>query len=363
MNTFYMKKLQEELKNSGFSAILISPGEELNFLLDFEPLFCERFQGLFVKADGTCFYICNLLYAEEFKQALPPEIPIYSWFDGDVMTEVVAKVLKEQGLLGTVIGVNSTAQAFNVLEIMEHVDVVFKNGKPLLERMRRNKTAEELKALRESSKVVDQVFEEVLRMIRPGVTEKEIGDFLLQRMTELGGKCAECIVGAGANASYPHYNDDKGVVREHDVVLMDFGCTVGGMYSDMTRTVFVGEPTEQEREIYELVRRANEGAEKLVREGAFVPDIDQRARDILDEKGYAWSLVNRLGHGVGYTIHEAPDIKRSNPMHLEKGMAFTIEPGIYLPGTFGVRVEDVVIINENGEREILNHATKDLIVL
>ena len=268
MNTFYMKKLQEELKNSGFSAILISPGEELDFLLDFEPLFCERFQGLFVKADGTCFYICNLLYAEEFKQALPPEIPIYSWFDGDVMTEVVAKVLKEQGLLGTVIGVNSTAQAFNVLEIMEH-----------------------------------------------------------------------------------------------DVVLMDFGCTVGGMYSDMTRTVFVGEPTEQEREIYELVRRANEGAEELVREGAFVPDIDQRARDILDEKGYAWSLVNRLGHGVGYTIHEAPDIKRSNPMHLEKGMAFTIEPGIYLPGTFGVRVEDVVIINENGEREILNHATKDLIVL
>lgn len=247
MNAYYLKKLQEELKNSGFSAILISSGEELKFLLGFEPLFCERFQGLFVKADGSCFYVCNLLYEEEFKQAL-----------------------------------------------------------------------------RESSAVVDRVFEEVLPMIKPGVTEKEIGDFLLKRMTELGGGCAECIVGVGPNSAYPHYNDNKGVIREHDIVLMDYGCTIRGMYSDMTRTVFVGEP---------------------------------------DEKGYAWSLVNRLGHGVGYTIHEAPDIKRSNPVHLERGMAFTIEPGIYLAGAFGVRVEDMVVINEKGEREILNHATKDLIVL
>ncbi len=286
MNAYYLKKLQEELKNSGFSAILISPGEELKFLLGFEPLFCERFQGLFVKADGSCFYVCNLLYEEEFKQAL-----------------------------------------------------------------------------RESSAVVDRVFEEVLPMIKPGVTEKEIGDFLLKRMTELGGGCAECIVGVGPNSAYPHYNDNKGVIREHDIVLMDYGCTIRGMYSDMTRTVFVGEPDEKEREVYELVRRSNEAAEELVREGAFIPDIDRRARKILDEKGYAWSLVNRLGHGVGYTIHEAPDIKRSNPVHLERGMAFTIEPGIYLAGAFGVRVEDVVVINEKGEREILNHATKDLIVL
>ena len=363
MNAYYLKKLQEELKNSGFSAILISPGEELKFLLGFEPLFCERFQGLFVKADGSCFYVCNLLYEEEFKQALPPEIRIYSWFDGDVMTEVVEQVLEKEGLLGTVIGVNSTAQICNALEIMEHTDVTFKNGKPLLEKMRVHKNSEELQALRESSAVVDRVFEEVLPMIKPGVTEKEIGDFLLKRMTELGGGCAECIVGVGPNSAYPHYNDNKGVIREHDIVLMDYGCTIRGMYSDMTRTVFFFFFDEKEREVYGLGRGSSEAVVEFVREDAVIPDIDRRAREILDEKGYAWSLVNRLGHGVGYTIHEAPDIKRSNPVHLERGMAFTIEPGIYLAGAFGVRVEDMVVINEKGEREILNHATKDLIVL
>lgn len=363
MNTYYMNRLVETIRESEFDAMLVSPGEELKFLLGMDPMLCERFQGLFVKKDGGLFYICNLLYADEFREALPEQIPIYSWFDGDVMTEVVEQALKEQGLIGGVIGVASTVQAFNILEIMDKVEVTFKNGKPLLEKMRMIKFHEELEALRESSRLVDQVFEEVLGIIHPGVTEKEIGDFLLNRMTELGGDKAECIVGVGAHASYPHYSDNKGVVQEKDVVLMDYGCTIRGMYSDTTRTVFVGEPTEREREIYELVKRSNEEAEKLVKEGAWIPDIEQRARDVLDEKGYAKTLLNRLGHGIGYTIHEAPDIKRSNPMHLERGMAFSIEPGIYLGGDFGVRIEDVVIVNEDGEGEVLNHSTKELIVL
>ena len=363
MNTYYMKKLVEEIRASEFDAMLISPGEELNFLLDFEPLFCERFQGLFVKADGTMFYICNLLYEEEFRKAFPEEIRIYSWFDGDVMTEVVERVLKEQGLIGAVIGVNSTAQAFNVLEIMDKVEVQFKNGKPLLEQMRQCKTAEELQALRDSARVVDQVFEEVQSFIHPGQTEGEIQQFLLRRMTELGGKQAECLVGCGANSSYPHYNDCKGIVQKQDMILLDYGCTVRGMYSDMTRMIFVGEPTDRQREAYELVVKSNLEAEKLVKEGAYIPDIDKRAREVLDEKGYAHTLINRLGHGVGYTIHEAPDIKQSNKGTLKKGMAFSIEPGVYFAGDFGIRIEDVVIVNEEGNGEPLNHATKDMVIL
>ena len=101
----------------------------------------------------------------------------------------------------------------------------------------------------------------------------------------------------------------------------------------------------------------------MVKEGAWIPDIEIRAREVLDEKGYAKTLINRLGHGIGYTIHEAPDMKQSNRRNLEKGMAFSIEPGIYLGGEFGIRIEDIVIVNENGEGEILNKSTKDLIIL
>lgn len=363
MNAVYVQKLVKTLQESDMDAMMLSPGEELQFLMEMNPMLCERFQGLFVKANGDMFYICNLLYKEEFEAALPKEVKVYPWFDGEVMTEVVAAALAEEGLIGATIGVNSTAQAFNILEIMDKVDVRFKNGKPLLEKMRMIKTPEEMQALRDSSALVDQVFIEALGHIHPGCTEKEIGDFLLTRMAELGGSAVECIVAFGGNAGYPHYTGNAGVCREHEIVLMDFGCTVRGMYSDTTRTVFVGEPTEREREIYEMVRRSNAEAEELVCEGAWIPDIDKKSRDVLDEKGYASTLINRLGHGVGYTIHEAPDIKQSNPMRLERGMAFSIEPGIYYGGEIGVRIEDVVMINEKGEREILNKTTKELIVL
>lgn len=363
MNAVYVQKLVETLKASGMDAMMLSPGEELQFLMEINPMLCERFQGLFVKADGSMFYICNLLYKEELEAVLPAGTKVYPWFDGEVMTEKVEEALKAEGLLGATIGVNSSAQAFNILEIMDKVDVTFKNGKPLLERMRMIKTPEEMQALRDSSAVVDQVFTEVLSHIHPGVTEKEVGDFLLTRMAELGGSAVECIVAFGGNAGYPHYTGNSGVCREHEIVLMDYGCTIRGMYSDTTRTVFVGEPTEREREIYELVKRSQQEAEDLVCEGAWIPDIDKKSRDVLDEKGYASTLINRLGHGIGYTIHEAPDIKQSNPMRLERGMAFSIEPGIYIGGDIGVRIEDVVMINENGEREVLNKTTKEIVVL
>lgn len=363
MNTKYIKKLVDEINKVGYDAMLVSPGEEMDFLVGHKCMLCERFQGLFVKADGGLFYICNLIYKDEFEAIFQDDIKVYPWFDGDIMTDVVKEVLEEEGLIGATIGVNSTAQSVNILEIMDKVDVTFKNGKPLMEGMRMIKSKEEMENLRKSSRLVDQVFEEVLPHIKPGVTEREIGQFLLKRMAELGGDAVECIVAFGPNASYPHYVGDSAVAREHEIVLMDYGCTVGGMYSDTTRTVFIGEPTPRERELYELVKKSNMEAEALVCEGAYIPDIDKRAREVLDEKGYAYSLVNRLGHGIGYTIHEAPDIKQSNPMKLAAGMAFSIEPGIYLGGDIGIRIEDIVMINENGEREILNKTTKEIIVL
>ena len=363
MNSTYIRKLAEEMTRAGFDAMMIAPGEELAFLLGVSPMLCERFQGFFVKADGSMFYICNLLYAEELGAVLPREVPVYPWFDGENMTEIVSRVLSLNGLTDAVIGVDQTARAFNILEIMEKVPVTFKNGKALLEEIRIRKTPEELEALRDSAKIVDQVFEDVLPLIKPGVTEREIGQFLLKRMKELGGSSPECIAAFGANASFPHYSSDTAVLKEKDIVLMDYGCTLRGMYSDMTRTVFVGEPTEKEREIYDLVLRANLEAEAQVCKGAWIPDIDRTARDVLDEKGYAHTLISRLGHGIGYTIHEAPEIRQSNERSLESGMAFSIEPGIYIPGEIGVRIEDIVIINEEGKREVLNHADKKLIVL
>lgn len=363
MQEKFIHKLAECVREEGLDGILICPGEEMEFLMGFCPMICERFQGLVLKSDGSMFYICNLIYRDEMQEKLPESIPVYTWFDGDTMTDVVGQIIKEQGLSGKKLAVNSDARAFQVLELMNQTGISFASGRHLMEAMRMIKDPEEQQALRDSAAIADQVFTEVQSVIRPGVGEKEIQDFLLRRMKELGGENPECIVGAGANASYPHYIGNEGIVKEQDVVLLDYGCTCRGLYSDMSRTLFVGGVTEKQREAYELVRRANEAAEALAVEGAWIPDLDKKAREVLDEKGYAHTLLNRLGHGIGYTVHEAPDIKQSNHMHLKRGMAFSVEPGIYLGGEFGIRIEDIVMINEQGEREILNHSTKELIIL
>ena len=363
MRTEYMNRLVEQIRRSDFDAVLLCPSEELLFFAGFSPMMCERFQGLFVKEDGTMFYFCNLLYADELRLELPEDVPVYPWFDGDYMTDVMRDVLEKEGLLGKVIGVNSSAQAFNVLEIMDKVNVTFRNAKPLLEETRVVKSHEELENLRHSAWIADQVFEKAMHFIKPGMTEGEIGDFLMREMIALGGETPENIVAVGSNASYPHYSGNSRVVGEQDLVLMDFGCTYNGMYSDISRTVFVGDVTDEQRRIYEIVDEANAAAEAAAVEGAWIPDIDQAARDVLAKYGYAETLVNRVGHGIGYMVHEAPDIKKSDERRLERGMAFTIEPGIYIGGKVGMRIEDVVVINENGEREVLNKAPRELIVI
>lgn len=363
MRTYYIEKLAGLMANEHMDAVMICPSEELRFLTGFTPMMCERFQGLFIKADGQMFYICNLLYQEEMKLNFHNEIPVYSWFDGDVMTEVVADILRENGLGEAVIGVNSTAPAFQVLDLMDELPITFCNAKPLLEEMRIHKTKEEMDGLRQSARIADEAFAAVLPRIHAGLKEQDVMDMLSDEMRKRGGEDAEGIVASGPNSSYPHYASYDRVIEEHDLMVLDFGCTYKGLYSDMSRTIFIGEPTEEQRRVYEIVDRAQLAAEAAAVEGGFIPNVDAAARDIIAQEGYDGTLVNRVGHGIGYMIHEAPDIKKSNPRTLERGMAFSIEPGIYLAGRFGMRIENIVMINEEGETEVLNKASRELIVL
>ncbi len=235
----------------------------------------------------------------------------------------------------------------------------------VVEELRSYKTPQEIEYLRAACEIASRAYERIQKDIRPGITEKELAANLSRYMVLEGSDTMPYgnILISGARTSLLHGIPSEKAVEYGDLVLMDYGCQYHGYLSDMTRTLVVGEPDEKLKEAYELVRRANEEAEELVQEGAWIPDIDKKARDVLDEKGYAETLINRLGHGIGYTIHEAPDIKQSDRRKLERGMAFSIEPGIYIGGDFGIRIEDIVIVNENGEREILNKSTKELIIL
>ena len=363
MRKEYIDKLVSMLPGAGLDAMLICPSEELLFFTGFTPMMCERFQGLFVKKDGGLFYVCNLIYADEIRAAYGDAMPVYGWFDGDGMTEVVSGILTNEGLKGAVVGVNSSAQAFNVLELADKYDISFRNAKPLLEEVRIHKTHEELDNLRQAAAIADAAFEPVLQFIKPGMTEADIRDFLFEQMTSRGGSAPWAIVASGPNSGFPHYNAYDRVIGEQDVIVLDYGCTYNGMCSDMSRTVFVGDATEEQRYIYDIVDRAQRAAEAAAVEGADIPAVDAAARDLLEEYGYAETLLNRVGHGIGYMIHEAPDIKQCNHRKLERGMAFSIEPGVYLANRFGMRIENIVVINEHGETEALNKSRRELIVI
>ena len=363
MNKFYFDKLVKEINKEGLDAMLICPSQELTFFAGFSPEMCERFQGLFVKADGNAFYICNLLYKGEVENAFKDDFPVYTWFDNDFMTERVTEILKEQGLCGKKIGVNSSAPAFNILDIAESADIKFVSGKLLLEMVRIHKTHEELENMRKAAEIADNAFNAVVPFIKAGMTELEVSQFLHKHMEAEGGYGCWSIVGSGPNSSYPHYSKYERTIQKGDPIVIDFGCVYNGLCSDTTRTVFVGNVTERQKAIWNYVNEANFAAEKAAKKGAICADIDKAARDVLAKYGYEETLTTRLGHGIGHMIHEQPEMKKSNRIALEKGMCFSIEPGIYLAGDIGVRIEDIVCINENGETEVLNKTSRELIIV
>jgi len=354
-------KLVSLMKDEGMDAVLVCPSEELKFLIGFSPMMCERFQGLFIKNDGNLFYLCNSIYTGELELVLKNQ-RILTWYDGEFMDEAVCRLLGEEGLLGKTIGVNSTAPGFCLADIAEKTGIKFVNARPILEEMRVIKSAEELESLRISASITDKVFSDVLKFIKPGMKEFDVKNFLLTEMVRHGGTRPWALLASGPNSSYPHYQGSEREIEKQDVVLFDFGCMYNDMCSDMSRMVFVGGVTDEQRKIYEICCKSTQAGEAACFEGAFIPDIDRISRAVIEEAGYGEFFTTRLGHGIGFMGHEAPDIKVSNPRKLEKGMAFTIEPGINLPGKFGMRVEDVVAITENGT-EILNKSTHDLIIV
>ena len=182
---------------------------------------------------------------------------------------------------------------------------------------------------------------------------------------ELRGASGEsfgAIVAFGANASDPHHGNDDTRLRDGDCVLIDMGCVWKDYCSDMTRTKFFRSVTQEQKEVYEIVRKANETAKAMIRPGVRFCDIDAAARDVIEEAGYGEYFTHRLGHGIGLTEHEPEDVGPANPHPVKPGMVFSIEPGIYLPGKFGVRIEDLVIVTEDG-CECINKDSRELQVI
>jgi Xaa-Pro dipeptidase len=223
------------------------------------------------------------------------------------------------------------------------------------------KDREELDRMRESSRINDAVIEEAYSQLRIGMTEKDLAEIINKGYLAHGsnGFCFGTIVAFGKNAADPHHEPDGTVLEGDSAVLIDMGCYYKDYCSDMTRTRFVGEVTDRERLVYETVLEATERAKAVIRPGTRFCDIDAAARDHITAAGFGEYFTHRLGHCIGLGEHEPQDVGPANTNPVQEGMVFSIEPGIYLPGEFGVRIEDLVIVTAEGY-ECLNSADRDL---
>jgi Xaa-Pro aminopeptidase len=233
-----------------------------------------------------------------------------------------------------------------------------------LQACRMVKTAEEIAQIQAAQRIAEQALQQVQDWIHIGVTEREVQRKLDFAMLELGAEemSFATIALTGARTSMPHGVPSDAVVQAGDFVLMDFGAVVNGYHSDMTRTICVGEPTEKMRAVYEVVQKAQTAALQAAKAGVTGKELDAVARNIIADAGYGKQFGHSLGHGVGMEIHEAPNAAPSSDVVLQAGNVVTIEPGIYLPGEFGVRIEDFVVLQENGCQN-LTAVSSDLICI
>lgn len=344
-------RVRKKMEQVGISQLVVSDSAALWYLTGEEIHSGERLTVLVIQPE-TVFWIRNQLFPLYHKTE---DISDISFADGEDGISLLAK-----SLLAGVCGVDRAWAAEFLLALQEkRKDISFVNGSPCIDVVRACKDAEEIEVMREASRINDRAMARMQAWIQVGMTERECADQLLSVYKEEGaeGFSFPPIVSFGAHGADPHHMPDDTVLQERDVVLLDMGCRKNHYCSDMTRTWFMGTPTEEEIRVHGIVEEAGRLAESMVRPGVSLKALDRVARQCITDAGYGAYFTHRLGHFIGIREHEAGEVSSSSPLVARPGMIFSIEPGIYLPGKFGVRIEDLVLVTEMG-CEVLNHAKR-----
>ena len=352
-----LARVRENLARRGLDQMLIVDPLSIWWLCGYHTEPYERFLALYVPAEGEPALFANRL----FPDASGCGARVIEFSDTDDPVPLVAAVANGSRVLG----VDKELTARWLVPLMEAGAATgFVLASDAVDDARSIKDARESELMRRASATNDAAMAWLAEQVRPGVTEREIADGLLGEYRRLGaeGHSFTPIVSFGANAADPHHEPDDTVLAPGDMVLFDVGCKQGWYCSDMTRTFFTAEPTDHQRAVYEAVRRANEAAERIVRPGVTFAEIDRAARSVIEEAGWGEAFTHRLGHQIGLVDHEPGDVSAAHDEPVQVGQCFSIEPGIYLPGDIGVRIEDLVIVTEDG-CEVLNSYPKDVTVL
>jgi Xaa-Pro aminopeptidase len=349
-----MERAAEQADAKGLTGVLVAPGPDLMYFTGYQPIaITERITMLVLQASREPAMIVPVLERPD-AEASPggAALSLADWSDGSDPYAASAKLLDPRGKYA----ISDSAWAMHVLGLQEALpESEYVSMTSTLPMLRAVKDADELERLAAAGAAADASFEQIRPVRFAGRPESEVAADLAGFLREHGHSEVDfTVVGSGPNGANPHHEFGERVIEEGDMVVLDFGGIKDGYGSDTTRTVHVGEPDDDEREVYEVVRQAQQTGFEAVRPGIECQEIDRAARRVITDAGYGEQFIHRTGHGIGLTTHEPPYMVEGDMNRLEPGMCFSIEPGIYLTGRFGVRIEDIVTVTDDGGRRFNN---------
>ncbi|MFJ7405432.1 MULTISPECIES: M24 family metallopeptidase [unclassified Lysinibacillus] len=350
-----LQKLRKTFQEQNIDGILITNGYNRRYMTGFTGT-----AGVAIVSQNDAVFITDFRYTEQ----AAAQIKDFRIVQHEVtLLEEIATQVKAMGIKS--LGFEKDTVSFGTYELYKSViqaDLMPVSG--LIEKIRLIKTEQEINIIKVACEIADHAFTHILDFIKPGKTELEVSNELEFFMRQQGATQSsfDTIVASGLRSALPHGVATNKVIEKGDFVTLDFGALYNGYISDITRTVAVGEPSEKLVEMYNTVLASQLLSLEKVGPGLTGIQADAIARDYLTEKGYGEAFGHSLGHGIGLEVHEGPGLSKRSETVLEPGMAVTIEPGVYVPGVGGVRIEDDILITESGN-ELLTHSTKELIIL
>jgi Xaa-Pro aminopeptidase len=362
----YLDRLQRarrSMEATGTDVLLVSVGSDLPYLTGYEAMPLERLTMLVVPREGEATLVIPRLEAPRVVEQ-PGAFSLRPWNETDDPVAIVAELAGHP----TVAAVGDTMWARFLVDLLGHWPsdrTRYVRSTEVMNALRMRKDAAEIAALRAAGAAVDRVAAELQAGAIPlaGRTEAEVSADLSRRILAEGHEVVNCaIVATGPNAASPHHHPGERVIADGDLVLCDFGGTMAGYCSDITRCVSLGEPPSEVAEAYDVLHAAHAAGVAAGVVGAACQDVDRAARKVISDAGWGEYFIHRTGHGIGMEAHEDPYMVEGNTLPIEAGHAFSVEPGIYVAGKWGMRLEDIVVATEAGPLS-MNHAEHTLVTL
>lgn len=352
MNQQRLEKLRAAILSHGLDGVALMPGPNMIYVSDIHCHVSERPIVLFIPADDEPAIIIPKLEAMKAEAGGVPAGRIFAWGDEEGYTGAFQAACAQLELSDYLLGVEALRMRVLESELLHRYapGISLTHAEPITDGLRLSKDGAEIETLQRAAVVAETALRNLLPKIKIGQTEKQIAMLLTQELIAAGTEAVPFlpIVSAGPNAASPHAVPTTRPVQAGDLLVIDWGAMIDGYISDITRTFAIGQPETEFVQIYNLVREANEQGKRASRPGASGQDIDRAARAVIRKAGYGDYFIHRTGHGLGMETHEHPSLLEGNNDPLPIGAVFTVEPGIYIPGRVGVRIEDDVVITPDG---------------